>query len=276
MVQVQDAMYINRSSKERQVQLRDEFSQKWKEEAAALKAAANTDSGRAARTAIAIKVAIDNTKASTKNKTKSAAKRRIDDDNDFIPVGKGGKSKYTFGGMADRLAETTRVEDITNKEDEDKDSDTSSDLRLSYLDDAPLKARFPNLRSSAPASKSENQTPLKTNNRPLTITLPAPSTHKPLRSVTDILRELKNPKLSADNAPAAPAARFAGGEVAYTPSAIQAEADAFASALLTSNLPSQPSPTPKPAPELLSHAPAIVLDAGPTASTPQPPTNPNV
>jgi hypothetical protein len=46
--------YLNRSSKERQVQLRDEFSQKWKEEAAALKAAANSDSGRAARAAIAI------------------------------------------------------------------------------------------------------------------------------------------------------------------------------------------------------------------------------
>ena len=40
--------YINRSSKERQVQLRDEFNQKWREEDAALKAAANSDSGRAA------------------------------------------------------------------------------------------------------------------------------------------------------------------------------------------------------------------------------------
>ncbi|KAF8675280.1 hypothetical protein AX14_005168 [Amanita brunnescens Koide BX004] len=47
--------YINRSSKERQVQLRDEFSQKWKEEEAALKATANSDSGRAARTTIATK-----------------------------------------------------------------------------------------------------------------------------------------------------------------------------------------------------------------------------
>ena len=270
--------YINRSSKERQVQLRDEFSQKWKEEAAALKAAANTDSGRAARTAVAIKAAADNAKASTKNKAKSAAKHRIDDDDDFIPVGKGGKSKYTFGGMADRLAETTRIEVVTNNEDEDKDSDTSSDLRLSYLDDVPLKTRFPNLRSSAPASKSDNQTLLKTadSNKPLTITLPAPSTHKPLRSVTDILRELKNPERPISNALAAPSARFAGGEVAYTPSAIQAEADAFASALLTSNLPSQPSPTPKPAPELPSDAPATVLDAGPTASSLQSPTNPNV
>ena len=268
--------YINRSSKERQVQLRDEFSQKWKEEAAALKAAANTDSGRAARTAIATKLAADNAKASNKNKTKSAAKRRIDDDDDFIPVGKGGKSKYSFGGMVERLAETTRIEAVADKKDEDKDSDTSSDLRLSYLDDVPLKTRFPNLRSSTSTSKPENKPPLKQDNKPLTITLPAPSMHKPLRSVTDILRELKDPKPSTSDAPTIPAARFAGGEVAYTPSAIRAEADAFASALLTSNLPSQPSPTPKSAPEPPSLAPANDLDAGPAASSLQTPTNLNV
>ena len=268
--------YINRSSKERQVQLRDEFSQKWKEEAAALKAAANTDSGRAARTAIATKLAADNAKASNKNKAKSTTKRRIDDDDDFVPVGKGGKSKYSFGGMVERLAETTRIEALVDKKDEDKDSDTSSDLRLSYLDDVPLKTRFPNLRGSTSTSKPENKPPLKQDIKSLTITLPAPSMHKPLRSVTDILRELKDPKPSSTDAPTIPATRFAGGEVAYTSSAIRAEADAFASALLTSNLPSQPSPTPKSVPELPSLAPANDPDAGPTASSLQTPTNLNV
>ena len=97
-----------------------------------------------------------------------------------------------------------------------------------------------------------------------------------LRSVTDILRELKDPKPSTSDAPTIPAARFAGGEVAYTSSAIRAEADAFASALLTSNLPSQPSPTPKSMPELPSLAPANDLDAGPAASSLQTPTNLNV
>ena len=255
--------YLNRSSKERQVQLRDEFSQKWKEEAAALKATANTDSGRAARSAIATKLAADNAKASGKNKTKSTAKRRIDDNDDFIPVGKGGKSKYSFGGMVERLAETTRIETVADKKDEDEDSDTSSDLRLSYLDDVPLKTRFPNPRGSTSTSKPEDKPALKQNDKPLTITLPAPSTHKPLRSVTDILRELKNPKSSTSVDPTVPTARFAGGEVAYTSSAIQAEADAFASALVTSNLPSQPSPTPESAPELLHNA-------APAAPPPQP------
>ena len=112
-----------------------------------LKAAANSDSGRAACMAIATKLATSTAKDQAKSKTKSAAKRRIDDDGDFIPVSKGGKSKYTFGGMVE-LAKTTRLEDATHekdKNDTDKDSDTSSDLRLSYLDDVPLKTRFPNL-----------------------------------------------------------------------------------------------------------------------------------
>ena len=240
--------YLNRSSKERQVQLRDEFSQKWKEEVAALKAAANSDSGRAAHTAIATKIS-----AAATGKGSTTGKRRIDDDDDdYVPVGKGGKAKYTFGGMAKNLAKTTRIEEvakdvvITNTTDDaDKASDTSSDLRLSYLDDIPLKTRFPDLKP--PASTSAT----KPNNKSLTITLPAPSAYKPLKSVTDILRELKAPKAPTSSAssrltlppkPEVPAARFAGGEVAYTPSAAQAEAIAFASALNNANVSSQPSP----------------------------------
>ncbi|KAF8701568.1 hypothetical protein AX14_000388 [Amanita brunnescens Koide BX004] len=120
--------YLNRSSKERQIQLRDEFSQKWKEEAAALKAAANSDSGRAARTAIATKAS---TTATAKGST--AGKRRIDDNDDYVPVGKGGKAKYTFGGMAKNLAKTTRIEEVVQDtaDDAGNASDTSSDLRLS-------------------------------------------------------------------------------------------------------------------------------------------------
>ena len=76
--------YLNRSSKERQVQLCDEFSQKWKEEAAALKAAANSDSGRAARTAIAIQQSAAHAKRSAKPKLKKPA--GTGDDDDYIPV----------------------------------------------------------------------------------------------------------------------------------------------------------------------------------------------
>ena len=257
--------YLNRSSKERQVQLRDEFSQKWKEEAAALKAAANSDSGRAARTAIATKIS-----AAATAKSSTTGKRRLDDDDDYVPVGKGGKAKYTFGGMAKNLAKTTRIEEVVQDaitvnttDDTDKASDTSSDLRLSYLDDIPLKTRFPDLKP--PTSTST----VKPSDKPLTITLPAPSTYKPLKSVTDILRELKTPKTSTNSAPPpsillpvrlddgdiphapdpnpppkleAPTARFVGGEVTYTPSAARAEAIAFASALNNANVPSQPSP----------------------------------
>ncbi|KAF8683161.1 hypothetical protein AX14_004194 [Amanita brunnescens Koide BX004] len=99
--------YLNRSSKERQVQLRDEFSQKWKEEAAALKAAANSDSGRAARTATAIKLNAAQGKNPVKPKSKKSA---MADDDDYIPVGKGGKAKYTFGSMAKALDSTTRID----------------------------------------------------------------------------------------------------------------------------------------------------------------------
>ncbi|KAF8691042.1 hypothetical protein AX14_002829 [Amanita brunnescens Koide BX004] len=246
--------YLNRSSKERQVQLRDEFSQKWKEEAAALKAAANSDSGRAARTANVIKA---NTNPQ-KGKTKAVPKRRIDDDDDFVPVGKGGKAKYTFGGMAEPLASTSHIVEVAN----DAKSDTSSELHLSYLDDVPLKTRFPNLKQPTPAPAR----PSKIENKPLTITLPA-SSHKPLRSVTDILRELKT---QPSEAFAAPPTRFAGGEVVYTPSAIQAETNAFASALADSNLPSQPSPTPRLS--VLSNTDPL-HDAAPTAPSLQsPPT----
>ena len=111
--------YLNRSSKERQVQLRDEFSQKWKEEATAIKAAANSDSGRAARTTTAIK------QSKTKPKTSARPQK---DDNNYTPVGHGGKAKYTFGGMAKALASTTRIDELPD--DKDAASDTSSELRL--------------------------------------------------------------------------------------------------------------------------------------------------
>ena len=74
--------YLNRSSKERQVQLRDEFSQKWKEEAAALKAAANSDSGRAARTTAAIELGKKNNKGKTT--AKASAKHSTKDDDDYV------------------------------------------------------------------------------------------------------------------------------------------------------------------------------------------------
>ena len=250
--------YLNRSSKERQVQLRDEFSQKWKEEAAALKAAANSDSGRATRASIAIQQSAAQSKRPTKLKSKKPA--GVGDDDDYVPVGKGGKAKYTFGGMAEALANTTRidaVEEADNKDDnnDDKKSNASSDLRLSYLDDVPLRTRFPNPKPGTTSSS-------KLENKPLTIVLPGPGDRKPLRSVTDILRELKAPQNAT--APVAPSdalpARFGGGEVTYTPSAVQAEATAFALALDNANLPSQPSPLPKPIahddePSVTSHLP---------------------
>ncbi|KAF8675295.1 hypothetical protein AX14_005151 [Amanita brunnescens Koide BX004] len=153
--------YLNRSSKERQVQLRDECSQKWKEEAAALKAAANSDSGHAARTTIAIQ----QNAAQAKRPTRPKLKKPIGtgDNNDYIPVGKGGKAKYTFGGMAEALASTTRIDAVeetndNDDNDDDKKSDTSSDLRLSYLDDVPLKTRFPGpMPDKAPSSKPDDQ-----------------------------------------------------------------------------------------------------------------------
>ncbi|KAF8649640.1 hypothetical protein AX14_008661 [Amanita brunnescens Koide BX004] len=211
-------------------------------------------------------------------KSSITGKRRIDDNDDYVPVGKGGKAKYTFGGMAKNLAKTTRIEEVVQDttniakntaDDADKASDTSSDLRLSYLDDVPLKTRFPDLKP--PTSTSTIRPSIK----PLTITLPASSTHKPLRSVTDILRELNASKAPTDTVPppsTIPPARFGGGEVAYTSSAIQAEARAFASALADSNLPSQPSPTdPSSINPLPDTTPA--LDASAIAVTSQPSTN---
>ncbi|KAF8705646.1 hypothetical protein AX14_013864 [Amanita brunnescens Koide BX004] len=226
--------YLNRSSKERQVQLRDEFSQKWKEEEAALKAAANTDSGRAARSAIATGIMKSGPK--DKGKSKAPTRRPQKDDDNYTPIGHGGKAKYTFGGMAKTLASTTRIDEVPN--DKDAASDASSDLRLSYLDDIPLKQRFPELKLLAP-TPAPAPAP-STQKKPLTITLPATnqSSSKPLHSVTDILWELKKPT-------DAPSARFGGGEVAYSASALQSEATAFASALDAANLPSQPSPIPR-------------------------------
>lgn len=230
---------------------------------AALKAAANSDSGRAARTTAAL------SKDKAKAKAKPITKRPVNDDDDYIPVGKGGKAKYTFGGMVKALADTTRIDEVTGDDDdnEDKQSHASSDLRLSYLDDVPLKTRFPSLKP--PASSSTTKVPPAKPlpaDKPLTIVLPASGAHKPLRSVTDILRELRTP--AKENPPA----RFGGGAVAYTSSAIQAEADAFATALTESNLPSQPSPPPS-----LTAAPTgvpppasdtVAANANATAATP--------
>ena len=245
--------YLNRSSKERQVQLRDEFSQKWKEEEAALKATANSDSGRAARTAAAIK---DTQK---KGKAKAQAVKRGDDD-DYTPIGKGGKAKYTFSGMAKPLAPTTRINNVDEQKDSGNDSDSSSELRLSYVDDVPLSKRFPftkpPMADTVATEPPFKKTPARTQ-KPLTITLPATG-HKPSRSVTDILRELNkstsathgtNPESKDPLAPvtkqttaAANTARFGGGDVTYSSSALAHEAEAFADALAISNVTSQPSP----------------------------------
>ena len=219
--------YINRSSKERQIQLRDEFSQKWKEEEAALKATTNSDSGRAACTAAAVKDA----RGKGKGKAKASANN---DDDDYVPVGRGGKAKYTFGGMTRPLAPTTRIDDVTDKKEHDDDvngSDASSELRLSYVDNIPLKQRFPSSKPPVPAKSaavSPSRTATAQPSKPLTITLPA-TNHKPLRSVTDILRELKKPTDAATAKPATPGivpslptdvdnctgARFGGGEVFF-------------------------------------------------------------
>ncbi|KAF8675520.1 hypothetical protein AX14_005097 [Amanita brunnescens Koide BX004] len=275
--------YINRSSKERQVQLRDEFSQKWKEEEAALKAAANSDSGRVACAAAATK----DSRGKGKAKATISRPRAENDDDEYTPVGKGGKSKYTFGGMSrPPLAPTTRIDAADEpKNDADKDSDTSSELRLSYVDDLPLCQRFPSLKPPLPTTSSSTTDallppkPISRPTKPLTITLPA-SGHKPVRSVTDILRELKSPAFehaapTSTNPPPlpmveAPSARFAGGTVAYSSSALASDAAAFADAIANSNLPSQPSPptdiappTPLPRPA----SPAI-------AAISQPPTQP--
>ena len=244
--------YLNRSSKERQVQLRDEFSQKWKEEAAALKAAANSDSGRAARTTAAIQ--LDKAGSKAKGKAKAGVKPPKDDD-DYVPVGKSGKAKYTFGGMASALAETTRIDEVPGDKEADNESNASSDLRLSYLDDLPLTKRFPGHKPPTGGVKQPNNAaviaPTTTTTAPplsegasrkLTITLPASGGHKPLRSVTDILRELKGKDTSSD----VPAVRFDGGNVEYSASALQSEAAAFAAALDSADAPSHPSPTPAP------------------------------
>ncbi|KAF8712414.1 hypothetical protein AX14_013118 [Amanita brunnescens Koide BX004] len=244
--------YLNWSSKERQVQLRDEFSQKWKEEAVALKAAANSDAGRAARVTTATKLDA----ASSKGKAKAKSIAKVNDDDDYTPVGKGGKAKYTFGGMAkaQSLASTTRIDEVQDSKNPDGNlSDTSSDLRLSYLDDIPLKQRFPPNPSTKKATAASVPKPAP--EKPLTITLPASNRHQPLRSVTDILRELKAPTTSSDTTAVA-TTRFGGGAVAYSSSALQSEAAAFADALAESNITSQPSP------------PAATTTSGGTASAP--------
>ena len=146
---------MNRSSKERQVQLCDKFSQKWKEEDAALKAAANSDAGRAAHVAIATK------DSKGKGKPKAHAAKQ-DDNSDYVPVGKGGKAKFTFGGMARPLAPTTRIDEVADPKGLDNDgSDASSELRLSYFDDIPLKQRFPSLKPPTSGTLAAAKPPLK-------------------------------------------------------------------------------------------------------------------
>ena len=278
--------YLNRSSKERQVQLRDKFSQKWKEEDAALKAAANSDSGRAARTTVAIK---DTQK---KGKAKAQAGKRGDDD-DYIPVGKGGKAKYTFSGMLKPLAPTTRIDETDEQKNSGNDSDTSSELRLSYVDDVPLSKRFP-LSKPPTASASATRPPLKKApthaQKPLTITLPATG-HKPLRSVTDILRELNKPtSVSHDTSPglkdppalaterattATISTRFGGGDVVYSSSALASEAAAFADALAVSNVASQPSPLREEVSAPAAPAPQPVPSSGPHNDSLAPAQNPS-
>ncbi|KAF8701772.1 hypothetical protein AX14_000277 [Amanita brunnescens Koide BX004] len=275
--------YINRSSKERQIQLRDEFSQKWKEEEAALKAAANSDSGHAARTTAVIK----DTRGKGKGKAKVSANN---DDDDYVPVGRGGKAKYTFGGMARPLAPTMRIDEANNekKEDDADDSDASSELRLSYVDDIPLKQRFPASRPpviAKPATTSSSKTTTAQVPKPLTITLPATG-HRPVRSVTDILRELKNPTAASaaeldtpgdtytppQNIEAHTGARFGGGEVEYSASALRSEATAFADALLAAGLPSQPSPPSAPEPGVFTPTPLPPSQTGAVDGASQPPT----
>ena len=114
---------------------------------------------------------------------------------------------------AQTLASTTRIDEVKDNSDPDGNlSDASSDLRLSYLDDVPLKQRFPQAK---PPTKTTAMAPVlkPIPEKPLTITLPTPSSRQPTRSVTDILREL-----------------------------LQSEAAAFADALAESNITSQPSP----------------------------------
>ncbi|KAF8708887.1 hypothetical protein AX14_013547 [Amanita brunnescens Koide BX004] len=275
--------YINRSSKERQIQLRDEFSQKWKEETAALKATANSDAGRAARITNAIK------DSRGKGKSKIPTTKAGDDD-DYAPVGKGGKAKYTFGSMAAPLAPTTRIDDVPDaSKADDQHSNASSELRLSYVDDIPLKQRFPSLKPPAPTTSKTAKPPVKASStvatdteKPLTITIPAVG-HKPLRSVTDILRELKNPvaptteRATGMTAPT----RFGEGAVTYSSSALASEAKAFAEALAISNVASQPSPpreeatapeAPEPQPDLPS---SVHSNPSAPADDLSPPTQPH-
>ena len=247
--------YLNQLSKERQIQLCDEFSQKWKEEDAALKATANSDSGQAACVATAIK-------SDKKGKTKAKSGIQQQDDDDYVPIGKGGKAKYTFKGMAQALASTTRIEEVVVDNDSVHDSDSSSELWLSYVDNVPLSKRFPASKPPPRSRKPPPSPPPPTTKKPLMITFPALGSSQPLCSVTDILHELKAPAKTTlpdakpkTSAPDTPFTRFGGGEVAYSASALQGEADAFATALATSGLPSQPSPTADSAPAVPPQSP---------------------
>lgn len=216
-----------------------------------------------------------------------AQPNKPNDNDDFVPVGEGGKAKYTFSGMTQALAPTTRIDTVVeHKDDGDNDSDASSELRLSYVDDIPLKQRFPTLKP--PAAKTPIADPSKRETtssayKPLTITLPATG-HKPSRSVTDILRELKSPAPAVaestasktdipldQDAKAPTSIRFDGGSVAYSSSALASEAAAFAAAIADSNLPSQPSPSVAPA----STAPPLSAKPLARATSPHPPPAPH-
>ncbi|KAF8639481.1 hypothetical protein AX14_010052 [Amanita brunnescens Koide BX004] len=161
------------------------------------------------------------------------------------------------------------IDEVDNKNN-DTGSDASSELCLSYLDDLPLKQRFPTLR---PPTAPSAQTPVSAPKKPLTITLPASGSTKQLRSVMDVLRELKNPDTTT--VPPPDTLRFGGGKVAYSASALQAEASNFAAALATSNIASQPSPPPTApaAPCILSSALAPLTDHPAPTAMPQNPTN---
>ncbi|KAF8685338.1 hypothetical protein AX14_004037 [Amanita brunnescens Koide BX004] len=179
--------------------------------------------------------------------------------------------------MAVALASTTRIDEVTEKKikgDGDTDSDASSDLRLSYLDDIPLKQRFP--ATKPPVAKPIAVPPPSPKKKPLTITLPATGGGQPLRSVTDILRELKTPaKAKTDSSQDVTSTRFGGAEVSYSSSALQGEAAAFAAALESANLPSQPSPPRASGPDPISAPTPLASSNPPQLNTDSAPADPS-
>ena len=138
-----------------------------------------------------------------------------------------------------------------------------------------VKCCFP--ATKPPIAKPTAVPPPSPKKKPLTITLPATGGGQPLRSVTDILRELKTPaKAKTDSSQDIAYTRFGGAEVTYSSSALQGEAAAFAAALESANLPSQPSPPRASGPDPVS-APAPLTSSDPpqlkTDSTPADPSH---